>query len=292
MKAVESAESARLYDLKIVCRDRPGIIAAIAGFIFNELSGNVLNLTHYTGEAENLFFFLVRFSTGQEARMAGLGSDPAFRVMTEEYGWTFRVYDLSVKPVVGVLVTQTDHCLYEILLKSRSGYLNAEIACILSNRDTLEPVAREFGLPFHYLPIEGDRAAQEAKVEALLREYRVETVALARYMQVLGAEFTRRWERRVINVHHGFLPAFKGARPYHRAWERGVKIIGATAHYATSDLDEGPILYQDVAPVRDNLSVKGFIEAGQDIERRVIVEGLKLHLEHRVFVYEGRTIIL
>jgi formyltetrahydrofolate deformylase len=284
--------SARTYDLKIVCRDRPGIIAAITGFVHNDLDGNVLNLTHYTGEAANLFFFLVRFTTEDGEKMADLGADPVFRAMTEKYDWTFRVYDASDRPVVGVLVTQTDHCLYEILLKARSGYLKAEIACILSNRDTLEPVARQFGLTFHHLTIDGDKAAQEAKVESLLLDYRVEAVALARYMQVLSEEFTRRWEHRVVNVHHGFLPAFKGARPYHQAWERGVKIIGATAHYATVDLDEGPILYQDVAPVRDNLSVRGFIEAGQDIERRVIVEGLKLHLEHRVFVYEGRTIIL
>ncbi len=282
------------YALRIACADRPGILAALTGFLWNDLGGNILDLNHYTDDENARFFFLCRFTPLNEASppRADLMEYPRFRELHEIYEWDARLYDLSVKPRVALLVSKTDHCLYELILKTREGYLNADLCCVLSNHETLAPIARYFGLPFHHFPMTGDRAAQEANLEASLRDYGAENVALARYMQILSAGFTQRWSGRVINVHHGFLPAFKGARPYHQAWERGVKIIGATAHYATEDLDEGPILYQDVIPVKNNWSVKGFIEAGRDIERKVIVEGLKLHLDRRVFLHHGRAIVL
>jgi formyltetrahydrofolate deformylase len=269
------------------------VIAAIAGFIHQELGGNILDLHHHTEEEDRLFFLIARFSLPEAnvRRVASLADQPVFRALEEAFGWSYAVYDLTVKPRVAILVSKTDHCLYELILKTKEGYLNADLCCVLSNHDDLAPVAERFGLPFRYFPMR-EKAEQEARIEETMTEYRVDTVVLARYMQILSSDFIRRWEGRIINVHHGFLPAFKGARPYHQAWKRGVKIIGATAHYATEDLDEGPILYQDVTPVRNNLSVKEFVQRGKDIERKVIVEGLKLHLERRVFLREGRTIIL
>jgi formyltetrahydrofolate deformylase len=283
-----------LYEIKISCRDRPGIIAAVTRFIHHELGGNILDLNHHSEEEGHIFFLLSRFTLPPESEplLHLLNEQPAFQELKRTYDWSFSVYDPALKPKIALLVSTTDHCLYELILKVQEGYLDTEIACVLSNHTTLERVARQFDLPFHYFPTGDDRAGQEALLDEALRRYNVDTVVLARYMQILSNEFIRRWEGRIVNVHHGFLPAFKGARPYHQAWKRGVKLIGATAHYATEDLDEGPILYQDVAPVRNNLSVKAFIQSGRDIERKVIVEGLKLHLERRVFLYEGRTIIL
>lgn len=280
--------------LRIVCEDRPGIIAAASNFI-HLFGGNIVDLNHHSDEEARAFFLRMRISlpAGQREAALAIDRDARFNELAQRFGWSFTVHDAARRPRIAVLVSKTDHCLYELILKSRDGFLNAEIACVISNHPDLQAVATRFELPFRHLPvIDGAKERQEDALDGILHEHGVEAVVLARYMQILTPGFVRRWPYRIINVHHGFLPAFAGARPYHRAWERGVKIIGATAHYATEDLDEGPIIFQDVIPVPQNPSVQELIESGRDVERKVLVNGVKLHLEHRVFRHQHRTIIL
>ena len=285
--------SKKIYMIKISCKDRPGIIAAMTGFI-KDKAGNILDLNHHTEELSRSFFLVCKFTVPQKkARVfEKLSHDKDFDRISRSYGWRYQIFRVPQKIRIAILVSKTDHCLYELLLKLKDKYLDAELCCILSNHRDLKEVAQQFGYPFHHVPVGRNKLRQETEIKKLLREYKVEAVVLARYMQILSPSFVREWRSNIINVHHGFLPAFKGKKPYHQAWRRGVKIIGATAHYVTEKLDEGPIVYQDVVTVAKNLSINEFIEKGKDIERKVLVEGLKFHLERKVFVHEGRTIIL
>jgi formyltetrahydrofolate deformylase len=205
---------------------------------------------------------------------------------------SFRLAYGDVKKRVAIFVSKYDHCLYDLILRHRAGELNCELSLIISNHQDLAPIAAQFGLPFRVFPIEkGNKAAQEAAQCALLDEERIDLVVLARYMQILSADFTARYPNRIINIHHSFLPAFVGSKPYHRAAERGVKLIGATAHYATSDLDEGPIIEQDVIRTSHRDSAEDLVRRGRDMEKVCLARAVKWHVEDRILVYNNRTVV-
>lgn len=215
-----------------------------------------------------------------------------FAEIAERFNMTWNIYDKSVKQRMAVLVSKTSHCLYEVLLKHEDGQLDCEIPVIISNHPDLCQIATEFHIPYFQIDTAKGKQACEADIQSILDQYKIDVVCMARYMQILSPEFTRRWNNKVINIHHGFLPAFKGAKPYEQAWKKGVKLIGATAHFANEDLDQGPIIFQDVVRVKDTNSIHEFVEIGKDVERRVLVEGLKRYFNHNVFIYEGRTFVI
>lgn len=279
----------REYALKVVCPDRSGLIAAVTGSIARS-GGNILDMSQHTATDIGAFFMKIRFEAADSfetsAFEAGFGPEAA------RFEMDWRLIDLGRKRRVAILVSKTSHCLYELLLKHQDGELDCDIPVIASNHPDLAPVAAQFGVPFFRVDPEKGKAACEADLELILSKYGVDVVVLARYMQVLSPEFVSRWPERIINIHHGFLPAFQGAKPYHQAWAKGVKMIGATAHFVSEVLDQGPIIAQDVLRVPDTRSVAEFIRLGKDVERKVLYEALRLYLGHSVFLREGRTFII
>jgi formyltetrahydrofolate deformylase len=218
--------------------------------------------------------------------------ESAFAILAGSYRMEWSLLDRERRRRVAILVSKTNHCLYELLLKHQDGELDCEIPVIVANHPDLASVATQFHVPFFQVDPEKGKAAYEADLESILKGYQVDFIVLARYMQVLSGEFVARWQQRVINIHHGFLPAFQGAKPYHQAWAKGVKIIGATAHFVSDVLDQGPIIAQDVLRVSDTRSISEFIRLGKDVERKVLYEALRLYLDSSVFVREGRTFII
>ena len=273
--------------IQVECPDRPGLVAAVAAALA-AAGANILDLAQHSAPSRGLFLLWARV----EAPASREAMEAALAPLAQGHAMRIRVHDALRRPRVAILASRTAHCLYELLLKHADGHLACDFVGVASNHPDLELVARHFKVPFVHLPHSGDPAAHEAALEAQLRGWDAELVVLARYMRVLSAEFTGRWEERVLNIHHGFLPAFSGAKPYHQAWDKGVKMVGATAHFATAELDAGPIIAQDVLRVSDRASVEDLVERGKDIERRVLVEALRLILERRVFVSEGRTFVL
>ncbi len=277
------------YTVTISCPDQSGIISAVTGCIASA-GGNIVNLAQHTAVDIEHFFCRITF-VGKETYTREKFTD-AFNAAAGKFGMEWHLYSSDKKPRVAVLVSKTNHCLYEMLLKHQDGELSCEIPVIISNHSDLCAVATQFHIPFFQVDPGKGKAAYEADLQELLEQYGTELVVLARYMQVLSPEFTEKWENRIINIHHGFLPAFKGAKPYHQAWNKGVKMIGATGHFANEDLDQGPIIYQDVIRVEDTCSVSEFIRRGKDVERRVLVEAVKRYLNHNIFLFGGRTFII
>ena len=248
------------YTLKVVCPDKSGLIAAVTRTIA-ESGGNVLHLSQYTAVDISAFFMKTQFETADGFDVAAFES--AFAQLAERFLMEWSLLDRGRRRRVALLVSKTSHCLYELLLKHQDGELDCDIPVIVSNHPDLAAVATQFHVPFFKVDPEKGKAAYEADLEAILKDYEIDLVVLARYMQVSRANFVGKWRRRVINIHHGFLPAFQGAKPYHQAWAKGVKIIGATAHFVSEVLDEGPIIAQDVLRVADTRSVSEFIRLGQ-----------------------------
>jgi formyltetrahydrofolate deformylase len=277
------------YTLKVSCPDQSGLIAVVARTIA-ESGGNVLHLSQYTAVDIEAFFMKTQFETGDDFDVGRFES--AFTLLAERLKMDWKLFDRARRQRVAILVSKTSHCLYELLLKHQDGELDCDIPVIVSNHPDLAAVATQFHIPFFKVDPEKGKAAYEADVEAILNDYGVDLIVLARYMQVLSADLVGRWERRIINIHHGFLPAFQGAKPYHQAWAKGVKMIGATAHFVSDVLDQGPIIAQDVLRVSDTRSVSEFIRLGKDVERKVLYEALRLCLDNSVFVREGRTFII
>jgi formyltetrahydrofolate deformylase len=277
------------YILKVACPDKSGLIAAVTRTIA-ESGGNVLHLSQYTAVDIEAFFMKTQFETTGDFDSAGFRT--SFAGLAERFRMEWSLLDRERRRRVAILVSKTSHCLYELLLKHQDGELDCDIPVVVSNHPDLASVATQFHIPFFKVDPEKGKAAYEADLETILRDYEIDLVVLARYMQVLSGEFAARWERKAINIHHGFLPAFQGAKPYHQAWAKGVKIIGATAHFVSEVLDEGPIIAQDVLRVADTRSVSEFIRLGKDIERKVLYEALRLYLDNSVFVREGRTFII
>lgn len=274
--------------LTVSCPDKPGLIAACAQVLAHD-GANILDLTQHTATDIDTFFLRARFDASEQAL-------PSIRKqlesLAEKYSMNWQLYDANRKPRVALFGSKTDHCLYELLLGQRDGDLPCEFSCLIANHAVLEPVARQFNIPFFLVSSQSSKEQQEEKFREILYSSQSEAIVLARYMQVLSPKFTNEWAYKIINIHHGFLPAFKGAKPYHQAWAKGVKLIGATAHFATEDLDQGPIIWQSVQQVRDTSSIDRFIQIGKEVEKRTLATALRYWLEHRVFVHNGRTFIL
>ncbi|OJF75908.1 MAG: formyltetrahydrofolate deformylase [Treponema sp. CETP13] len=277
------------YTLTATCPDQPGLISSITSCIAAS-GGNILNLAQQTSVDIDTFFCRIEFAVINE--FAEKEFAKSFEILAKKFTMKWNVYSFDKKQRMAVMVSKTSHCLYEVLLKHQDGFLHCDIPIIISNHPDLCKIATEFKIPFFQVDTEKGKQAYEADVQRLLEQYNIDIVCLARYMQILSPEFTRKWENKIINIHHGFLPAFKGAKPYHQAWHKGVKIIGATAHFANEDLDQGPIIFQDVKRVKDTQSIKEFVAMGRDIEREVLVEGLKRYFNHNIFIYNGRTFII
>jgi formyltetrahydrofolate deformylase len=280
--------SSRKLVLQILCPDQSGLIAAFTQGIA-QTGANILDLTQHTAEDINTFFMraLVECESNAISKI-----EEHFSKMEKEKSMQWQLRNAEHKTRLALFGSTTDHCFYELLLSHRDGALPCEFTCIISNHTVLEPIARTFNLPFFLVSSDIPKPEQDKKFNEILHASKTEGIVLARYMQILSREFTEAWKYRIINIHHGFLPAFKGAKPYHQAWAKGVKIIGATAHFATADLDQGPIIWQSVQQVADTGSIEQFIQIGKEVEKRTLLYALKLYLEHRVFLHGERTFIL
>jgi formyltetrahydrofolate deformylase len=273
----------------IQCPDQKGLVATITSF-FAERQYNILHCQQYTDVQDKQYFMRIKLE--DEKSLSHESLEAQFSDFAEQLGlvWSVRYSEQPYR--VALLVTRASHCPYDLLLRELEGELKCEIPLIIGNHADLEPMAKQFNKPFYHLPITKDtKPQQEAQIKALLDEFNIDLVVMARYMQILSEQFVEEYAGRVINIHHGFLPAFQGAKPYHQAYERGVKIIGATSHYATADLDEGPIIEQDVERVLHDNSPEDLVMIGKDIERLVLARAVKAHIEHRIIVYGRRTIV-
>jgi formyltetrahydrofolate deformylase len=272
---------------KLQCADQPGIVHAMTSAVLN-CGGNIIENQQYTDHTTNTFVMRTRFETSQ-------GLAAAQNSLNGELGKfspALHIRETANKPRALILVTKESHCLRDLMYLLELGELPIEIPLVVSNREDLKQLVESHGIPFMYLPIDaGNKVAQEKVLLAKVKELQIDFVVLARYMQILSAEFCNAMPGKIINIHHSFLPGFKGAKPYHQAHERGVKIIGATAHFVTADLDEGPIIEQDVAHVTHSSTPDELIALGRDIERRVLAKAVKLYAEDRIFIVGQRTII-
>jgi formyltetrahydrofolate deformylase len=278
------------YVLTLTCPDQSGIVHAVSGFIV-ENGGNIIDSAQFGDSSTDHFCMRLHFSAQEpQSDAARLRAD--FSVVAKRYEMNWTLHDSDSKSRVLIMVSKFDHCLIDLLYRQRIGELNIEIPAVVSNhRDTYKLVASH-DIPFHYLPVTKDnKKEQEEQLLKLVEAERIDFVVLARYMQILSEELCETLAGRVINIHHSFLPGFKGARPYHQAHERGVKLIGATAHYATADLDEGPIIEQGVERVTHAQSADALAAVGRDIETRVLARAVKLQAEHRVVLNGNKTIV-
>lgn len=277
--------------LLIHCPDKQGILAAVTDFI-NVNKGNILYLDQWVNKEEELFFMRVEWDLGKFEIPREKIEEYFATLIANRFAIKFNLYFKDIKPRMAMFVSKMSHCMYDILARYSSGEWNVEIPVIISNHPDLGHVAEKFGIDFKYFPINKEnKEEQEAAEIALLKEYNIDFIVLARYMQILSENFTRSYPNAVINIHHSFLPAFVGAKPYHAAHARGVKLIGATSHYVTADLDAGPIIEQDVAHITHKDTVEALIKKGRDLEKIVLSRGVAKHIEHKVLAYSNRTVV-
>jgi formyltetrahydrofolate deformylase len=292
------------FILTLSCRDAPGIVHAISGLLF-EAGCNIIDSQQFgdlhgpgdeaSAHATGLFFMRVHFKA--PVRLAELAAlEALFASVRERLGMELHLHALSRRPRLLLMVSRRGHCLNDLLFRSQSGQLRVEVGAIVSNHPDFAALAAGFGVPFHHLPLPPGasaevRRAQERQVEQIVEAERIDLVVLARYMQILSPEFCAFLRGRAINIHHSFLPSFKGARPYEQAHDRGVKLIGATAHYVTAELDDGPIIEQDVARVDHSLSAEDFTAVGRDVESVVLARAVRWHVEHRVLMNGPKTVV-
>ena len=276
--------------LLVSCPDRKGLVAALAQLLYGH-GANILDADQHTDAQAGMFFQRIHFDT-RELHTDRRGLEAAIDEVAQRFAMTWRLQLRAERKRVAIFVSKYDHCLWDLLLRHRAGELACDIPLVVSNHPDLAPVAEQFGIEYAVFPIakETKRAQEEREVE-LLRARGIDLVVLARYMQVLSGEFIDRFPSRIINIHHSFLPAFVGGKPYHQAYQRGVKLIGATAHYATTDLDEGPIIEQDVIRVSPAAGVPDLVRKGRDVERSVLARAVRWHLEDRILVCHNRCIV-
>lgn len=285
---ITSKKSATLL---IHCRDQPGIVVSITDFIFKS-GGNILSLDQHVDSEHQKFFMRVEwdlqnFST--EPDSIGIEFEKG---VASRFGMQWQLHFSSDEPRIALFVSKLPHCFYDILSRYEAGEWQAEIPLIISNHNDMAAVAERFGIDYFYLPVNKDnKQEQEARQHELLENYRIDFIVLARYMQILSESFIQHYPQRVINIHHSFLPAFPGGRPYHSAYERGVKIIGATSHYVTADLDAGPIIEQDVVYVSHKDTVDDMVRKGRDLEKVVLARAIWHQLNHNLLVCDNRTIV-
>lgn len=281
----------RTHILTLSCADRPRIVASVTTILAG-LGGNIAESAQFWDRVTNRFFMRIAFET--PAALSAETIRAALSDTIETFGMTVDLVDAARTPKIVIMVSKFDHCLQHLMYQIRVGWLKAEVAAIVSNHEDSRAFAEAQGIPYYCWPVEKDKSnkeEQEARVMALVEETGAELVVLARYMQVLSDKLSSALFGKVINIHHSFLPSFKGARPYHQAHERGVKLIGATAHYVTPDLDEGPIIEQETSRVTHALSAEDLVAVGRDNESRVLARAVKLHLEARVLMHGKKTIV-
>jgi formyltetrahydrofolate deformylase len=284
------AQGSTLATLLVSCPDRRGIVAALAQVLYGH-GANILDSDQHTDGAAGLFFQRLRFDLA-ELMTDKLTLERSLAELGQRFQMQYRlVYQAERKRIV-LFVSKYDHCLYDLLLRHRAGELSAEIAAVISNHPDLASVAAQFGVPFHVFAKTAEtKLAQEQKELSLIAELGAELVVLARYKQVMSDGFCQALPQRIINIHHSFLPAFVGGKPYHQAYQRGVKLIGATAHYATPVLDEGPIIEQDVVRASHRDAVEDLVRKGRDLEKVVLARAVRAHLDDRVLVYANKTVV-
>jgi formyltetrahydrofolate deformylase len=275
--------------LLISCPDQKGLVAKLSNFVYAN-GGNIIYADEHTDFEAKLFLSRIEWQLDEFNLPRDL-IEPAFQAIADPLGATWQLHFSDIVPRLAIWVSKQDHCLFDLLWRWRAQEFHAEIPLIISNHEALRPTAEQFGIDYHCFPITADtKPDQEAKQLDVLQQHRIDLVVLAKYMQVLSADFVKAFPN-VINIHHSFLPAFAGANPYHRAYERGVKIIGATAHYVTADLDEGPIIEQDVIRVNHRNQAADLIRKGKDLERIVLARAVRLHLQNRILTYGNRTVV-
>jgi len=277
------------FVLTLSCDDRKGLVAAIANFITAQ-DCNIVESEQYCDPISNRFFMRIAFAKPEWLTRNDFAT--RFEPVALGYDLDWQLRDLSIKPRVLIMVSKMGHCLNDLLYRHFVGNLNMDLVGVASNHETWRKRVEHEGLPYHYLPVTKDtKAEQEARILDIVERENVDLVVLARYMQVLSDDLSSRLFGKVINIHHSFLPSFKGAKPYHRAHARGVKMIGATAHYVTADLDEGPIIEQDTARVTHSMTAEEFVAKGRDVECAVLARAVKAHLEHKVLLNGERTVV-
>ena len=289
MSSLAAGTGTGTYVMVLSCPDRPGIVHAVAGFLV-ERGGNILESQQYGDRQSGRFFMRIEVAIPGAPPVEVLRRE--FAPVGERFSMRAEIHDAAAPYRTLVLVSQHLHCLNDLLFRTSTGSLQIEIPAIVSNHTDAEPLAASYGIPFHHLPVTADTKGEaEARLLQLVDELQIDLIVLARYMQILSDEVCRRLDGRVINIHHSFLPSFKGARPYHQAFDRGVKLVGATAHYVTPDLDEGPIIEQDVTRVDHTLSADQLVTAGQDVEAQVLSRAVRWHSQSRVLLNGDRTVV-
>ncbi|WP_291102242.1 MULTISPECIES: formyltetrahydrofolate deformylase [unclassified Flavobacterium] len=275
----------------IHCKDQKGIIAAVTNFIL-KVEGNIIYIDQHVDVEQNVFFMRLECEFANlNIRLTSIKEDFQ-QTIADNFRMSWEIYTKDQKPKMALFVSKYDHCLFDILGRYSADELNVEIPLIISNHQDLKPIAVRFNIPFYYIPFtkENKEEGEKQQIE-LLKKHEIDFVVLARYMQIITPSLIALYENKIINIHHSFLPAFPGAKPYHSAFKRGVKIIGATSHYVTQHLDEGPIIEQDITRVSHINSIDDFIMKGRDLERIVLARAIKLHAERKTMVYDNKTVV-
>jgi len=268
--------------------DQPGLVSRVSSWIFLRGS-NIHHADQHKDQEANIFFQRVEWTPSEQIDEEAIAFETFAR---KELGMTVTVAKSTDRPKVALFVSKIDHCFHDTILRFRSGEMSGELACIISNHDALRTDAETYGIPFYHVPVTQEtKATAEAKQLKIMHSHGVNLVIMARYMQVLSDDFLKQANCPGINIHHSFLPAFAGGKPYHQAHTRGVKLIGATAHYATADLDEGPIIHQDVTRINHRNSVPDLVRKGKDLEKSVFAQAIRLHLDNRILVYLNKTVV-
>lgn len=277
--------------LLIHCPDAKGIVRAVTDFLY-ENQGNIVYLEQHVDDLDQQFFMRIEWEIDTFQIEADKIGEYFDTLLGRKFQMKWQLHFSKHVPRAAIYVSKLSHCLYDILYRYRSGEWKVEIPLIISNHESLREIAEHFKIAFHHFPmLPGNKQEQEARQLDLLREHKADLIVLARYMQIVSGEFIRHFPDRIINIHHSFLPAFVGAKPYHAAHDRGVKIIGATAHYVTEELDAGPIIAQDVSHVTHKDSIKDMVRRGKDVEKIVLSKAISKHLEHKVLTYRNRTVV-
>ncbi len=276
--------------LLITCPDQKGLVATIADFVFRH-GGNILHADEHGDETSNLFLMRVEFDPAQfDIDLANFTKH--FAPIAKKFNMTWRLAQSSYRPKMAILVSKYDHCLVDLLYRHQSGELACDIPAIISNHPDTQPIAEFYRIPFFLVPVEKENKLEgEQKILQLLRPHSPDFIVLARYMQILSVGFVAEYPHRIINIHHSFLPAFVGAKPYHQAFERGVKLIGATSHYVTEELDDGPIIEQDVVRISHRDSLDDLLQKGRDLEKVVLSRAVRWHVDNRVLLYGKKTVV-
>lgn len=273
------------------CDDMPGIVQNVTEFIDNN-QGNIINLDEHVDREEKQFFMRIEWEIENFLIPQEKIGDFFATQIAAKYNMTFNLYFSNQKPRMAIFVSKMSHCLFDLLSRVQSGEWRIDVPLIISNHPDMEPIAHGFGIPYHVFQItKENKKEQEEKEIALLKRYNISFVVLARYMQIISNRFIQEFPNKIINIHHSFLPAFPGAKPYHSAYKRGVKIIGATSHYVTEDLDAGPIISQDVTHITHKDSIDDLVRKGRDLEKIVLSSGVYHHIQHRTLVYNNRTVV-